>query len=234
MLAFIKKHLIFFIIGGALLVLLIIYIILSKKSSNSDGTSAAISDKPTVITTVTGQSSTYKPESFPLSIYMQGVNCKALQAELNKRGATLKEDGYFGPATESALLKVTNSKTIDQAGLSTLQADSAKNPSTSTVNASLPSIMTDAGLDAYAANLYNDLVVKTYFPLGRNSDSSSGIYADLASKDNEDFKSIYNKYKVKYSNDLATDISSASFSTADPIDITLITKARSLGLTTIQ
>ena len=75
-------------------------------SGGSVGKSDVVHAKDPVSTTgAWGQCQKYVPDSFPLAKCMKGEKVRALQAYINKvsPSADLKEDGYFGDKTETAL-----------------------------------------------------------------------------------------------------------------------------------
>lgn len=58
--------------------------------------------------------STNDQYTFPLKLGSKGTTVKALQNALNRKyNAHLAEDGYFGPATESALVKAGFGKELE-------------------------------------------------------------------------------------------------------------------------
>jgi len=93
-----KKRNIILIAGGIVALIVIIRLLPKKpKGGTDDGDKGSGGGG--------GGGSKWKPESFPLTINMYGNKVKAVQKWLNNwKSAGLTEDGYFGQATQTALL----------------------------------------------------------------------------------------------------------------------------------
>lgn len=236
---FTKKNI---IIGVVILLVIIIVLVLIMKSRSSSTTDTKTSttnnnSSNSIISKV--QSALYKPEVYPLAIYMKGNNTGRLQKALNGHGGTLTVDGNFGPATKDELVKQIGKDTITEAELIALENNVSMINSNTVQNAgqpvvsSLPPVSNPNGMLQYIQMLYNDLVLSNNIS-GRNSKTANGIYFDLANKENTQFASIYSAYVNKYSRDLAKDVDDAIFTLGSSVDTNIINKARSLGLTTIS
>lgn len=112
------------VVGGmAILGFGLWYMTKPKKKANAlqdleeSGNQASNQLPPPTATGSGTQTSQYRPDNFPLSIYTQGERVKQIQRTLNSRfNAGLSDDGYWGPKTQSALLRygqatVFNNKT---------------------------------------------------------------------------------------------------------------------------
>jgi hypothetical protein len=80
----------------------------SQSSTNSNSTK---SNEPKSVT----PGITYiENDTFPFKLGDKGTRVKAIQIALNKfHGESLQTDGYFGPLTESALVKAGFGKTLE-------------------------------------------------------------------------------------------------------------------------
>lgn len=210
-----------------LVIVLIVIAIKNKKSVPivNEG------DKPSTIkNAIYHTESLYKDESFPLKVYMKGPNSLILQRELNRRGASLIEDSYFGLNTEKSALQILGTKEISKELLDKLVKESLQmQPKNATGQIALPSTSTDTGLTAFTDQLYNDLVTKAY-PFGRAVNAGSGIYQELIKKSDDEFKKIYKNYKYKFNHDLATDVDNALFKLSTDIDKQIIERSKQLQL----
>lgn len=223
MFEFIKKHWILALIIFIIIVLLLV-MMFSKKKAKIDGPSPV-----NIIQKLANTESLYKPETFPLGLYMKGDNSKAFQKELIRRGSTIKDDGWFGPNTESESLKLTGLRFVTADDLKRLQGEDLARTATFE-NSAIPDINTALGLERYVDALYNNLYV-VRSPLGRDASTANGIYSNLNSMAQQNFIKVYAKYKEKYGRDLATDIKTANFSLGTNVDEYLIKKSITLGLT---
>ena len=95
------------ILAVILVIIVIIVIVLLTKKKKAENSESSV-DEGTGLNNILKYSGVYKDESFPLKVYMKGANSLRLQKELNRRGAGIAEDSYFGTKTADALLKIFN------------------------------------------------------------------------------------------------------------------------------
>lgn len=227
---FSKKTWIIIAVVFVILVIIVIVIVTMNKAKAQSVTDSQNEGSLTNKLDILGA---YKNESYPLSIYMKGFNVSRLQTQLNKRGANIKDDGYFGSVTEKAMLSILNKKSITEQELIDLEKEVITEYSGSTASSSLPDISTSEGLYEYIAILKQDLVDETYALSARGETTKNGIYRDYANRPNQAFITIYTMYKSKYSRDLATDVNDAKFYIGSSVDTDIIKKAKSLNLTSL-
>ncbi len=228
-----KKTWIIIAIIVLLIIVIVIIVITNKKEESSSEIKGAVQVNPLSSTGILNSAGAFKAESFPLAVYMKGQNCLRLQKVLNKKGYTpkLTEDGVFGTKTETALLSIYNTKTATEDQLNQWEKDVANVASAPSVL--IPDTSTSSGLNDYVGKLYQDLNNTTYYMTSRDESTLGGIYQDLLGKNTQEFTTIYNMYKSKYSRDLASDIDSAKFSFTTSVDSDIVVKAKNLNLTTI-
>ncbi len=215
----------------ALIIIVIVIIYIQNKKSNETDVKGAEKINPVSTTGILNAAGVFKPEVYPLAIYMKGPNVLRLQKLLNSKGYTPKlvEDGAFGTKTEAGLLSIYGTKTATEAQLTQWEKDAG----TPVSSVSIPDTGLSTGLGDYVGKLYNDLVNRSYYVSSRDDSTEGGIYKDLAGKSDQEFITIYNQYKSKYSRDLATDVNEAKFSFTTTSDSQIVDKARRLKLTTI-
>ncbi len=111
-----KKTWIIIGIVAFVIILSIVIYASTRKPKVETGIKGAVPLNPASATAAMNLAGIFKPETWPLAIYMKGANCLRLQKLLNYKGYTPKlvEDGYFGSKTEAALLSIYSTKTATE------------------------------------------------------------------------------------------------------------------------